>query len=334
MKVYKKISCTALIGVLLFSNMYVSQASSVDFKEVAVDTWNVYTGKDVDIPKTTRVSHIENDGITLNNIINERIKSNERENIIFHNNGKPINTNLFLDKQGNELFAISLETENGQDRYTYHMADTNEIDMNDKISNIFKEEFATKNLTKGLTGDGLFIDNFKWDFYATINGTKQQQGSLSTSALMKRDSASSNSQSLWVVEESSQLLSRSNREIKDHKVRLDANQSTQILHDWGPKSQTNGDELSVSLSGLKDPSSWKFSIKGFSFVDLSRKASKYGRFQFVNKGIFASRELNVKPAITVSNQKGNLYIKMSQTVDFSKSSHQTGIIPLSEPDFN
>lgn len=334
MKAYKKISCIALIGLMMSSNVYVAKASSVDYKEVNVDTWSIQRGKDVELSKTTRVSSIENEGKELRNIIDTRMKSSNRENMIFHNNGEPIDTNLFIEKQGNELFAVSLETENGKDIYTYHMADTDKIDMNDKIRDIQKEEFQTKNenVTKGLVGDGIFADDFKWDFYSYQDGYNQQQGSLYTAVLMKRDGNSSDSQSLWVVDESSQLLSRSNREIKDHKVRLDANQSSQIIHDWGPKNQTNGDNLSVSLGGLSTPASWNFSVKGFSFVDLSRPASKYGRFQFVNKGILPSRELNVKPAITVSNKVGNLYIKMSQTIEFSRSSHQTGIIGLSERD--
>ncbi|WP_122639829.1 MULTISPECIES: hypothetical protein [unclassified Romboutsia] len=328
MKFSKKIYCGAIIGSLLLGNLSTLNAYADGYKEVKVDNLQVYTDKNEVLSKETPISSIEYKGDSLN-IINA--KSNE--NIIFHNDGKPIETNLFEDKQGNELFAVSLDNENGQNIYTYHMADTDEVNINDTISKIQKEEFNVRNTTRALTGDGMYSEGFKWDFYATINGAKQQQGSLSTSVLMKRDRASSNTQSIWSVEESSQLLSRSNREIKNHVVRMDVNQSTQILHDWGPRAQTNGDKLSVSLGGLSNPKSWSFSIKGFGFVDHSRQGSKYGRWEFINKGIYPSRELNVKPGITVTNKKGNLIVKLSQTVQFSKSSHQTGVITITEPDF-
>ncbi len=67
---------------------------------------------------------------------NQSIDITASKAIILHNNGNPIKTNIFKEKQGNELFAVSIYTIKGIEYKSYYIANTPTVDIKNTIYNV------------------------------------------------------------------------------------------------------------------------------------------------------------------------------------------------------
>jgi hypothetical protein len=157
--------------------------------------------------------------------LNKSISTSEAT--ILHNNGKPIKTDLFEKKQGNELFAVSMYTENGVKHKAYYMTNESSININNKLYEIVLDNKKDPEILNQKIGDSrslsvspasAAIDDYKCDFYTTLpNGVHRQQGSLATSveAIRKSSNTSINGTngSVWDVSSYSQLKARSDESI-------------------------------------------------------------------------------------------------------------------------
>lgn len=268
------------------------------------------------------------------------------ENIIMHNNGLPIKTNIFEEKHGNELFAITVNNTNGIEQKTYYFSQNiDNIEMDKLLDNINDQEDINNDTIKTQFKDSKStrlsdIKHYKWDFYATgKDGVKRQQGSLATSVGFNRKSSNTTVNgvkgSVWDVDSFSQMLSRSNGFIDNHVTRLDVNYTNQQLYSWGPYD-TGETTAKVSLTGLITPESWEFPLNGFKVNDLSNKGSKYGRWQYKSHLLSGTTKMNTKPGMRVTNTKGNFGLKLSQTAKiatpYAISDHSTGVISIFTPD--
>lgn len=271
------------------------------------------------------------------------------ENFILHNNGKPIETNILLEKDGNELYAVTVNNLDGVEQTSYYFAqNADDYEMDDLLREIDEGELEnSKTIRKhrsnnriNSNGSNYFFDNYKFDYFAVSDndGKKRQQGSQTTSYVFTRTPAthigSGQKGSIWDVFTDSQMLSRSNGVLLDHKTRLDAGYTNQALHSWGPKD-SGGSTAKVSLGGLIAINDWEFELNGFSVDDLSVKSSKYGRWHFKPR-VFKPTRMNTQPGIRATNTKGRFGVKMSQTAristPYANSNHSTGVVNVFAPD--
>lgn len=275
-------------------------------------------------------------------------KSELGENVILHNNGEPIETNMFEEKHGNELYAIAVNNMDGVEQKTYYFAQyADNYEMDELLQTIDEGELENREVVQTKFTDFEksaqergYIENFKWDFfgYGDNDGIKRQQGSLATSLSMDRKSSSATIDgkrgSVWDVSSFSQMLSRSTGGIFDHKTRLDVGYTNQTLYSWGPKD-TWGSTASVSLSGLVSPMNWSFPLSGFDVDDLSSKSGKYGRWSY-DIGLVAPTKMNTEPGVRATNTQGNFGVKLSQTAtirtQYTQSNHSTGVLSNFVPD--
>lgn len=279
----------------------------------------------------------------------ESAKNKSGENIILHNNGQPIETNMFEEKQGNELYAIAVNNMDGIEQKTYYFAqNADNYEMDELLETIDEGElenrkvvqtkFNSTNTKSSISPQ--YIENFKFDFFAYggNDGVKRQQGSLATSLGFDRQSNNvtidGKKGSVWDIASNSQLLSRSNGGIRSHVTRLDVKYDNQYLYSWGPYD-TSGSSAKVSLRELVAPLDWAFPINGFSVNDTSVKGSKYGRWEY-KPGAIMPTKMNTDPGLRATNTQGNFGVKLSQTATirtpYAQSDHGTGVLTNFVPD--
>lgn len=350
MKVKKNIKALLMTSLVLFSSIGTACADDIYnangyFTDHAnlleIKAWSE-TKEDGESFSTTGLKSRDHQTI-------KTAKNKSGENIILHNNGEPIETNMFEEKQGNELYAIVVNNMNGIEQKTYYFAqNADDYEMDELLERIDEGElenrkvkqikFNSVNTKSSLSPQ--YIENFKWDFFAygDNDGVKRQQGSLATSLAFDRQSNNIKingiSGSVWDVASFSQMLSRSTGGIRNHKTRLDVNYTNQTLYSWGPKD-SGGSSAQVSLSGLVNPQNWAFALNGFSTDDLSNKGSKYGRWEY-KPGLVMPTKMNTEPGIRATNTKGNFGVKLSHTAtirtQYTQSDHGTGVLTNFVPD--
>lgn len=261
--------------------------------------------------------------------------------VVIHNNGYPINTDIFKDKQGNELFAIAISDKNGVQTPTYYMSNSDEL-MNDTLDGIISdlsEDDLSKNTSEKagrMSQQDYQYRRYKWDFYRTLaTGKRQQQGSLFTEVQFNRVTRNANingkTSSLWDITSRSEIKARSSERINNSFVRLDVGSGSQRLHDFAPETSSNT-SITASLDQLFKPTTWTINAGGFKVKDhVSSVNNRYGRWEFkARPGI--QQSWVVKPGVRASNSTGSFYLKYSQTVDYNFSNHGTGIVTISVPD--
>jgi hypothetical protein len=242
---------------------------------------------------------------------NQSIDITASKAIILHNNGNPIKTNIFKEKQGNELFAVSIYTIKGIEYKSYYIANTPTVDIKNTIYNVVLDK--NKNdakLIENYAKNSHYVRNYTWDIYDTsIGKTTNQEGRLTTSLdiLREKDNVNINDVkgSVWSVNSTSQLMAKS--PIKNQTTLLDVDYSNQSLYSWDP---SNG---------------FKYILKGIQLNDLSNKIEKYGKWQLKSK-LWIFKNLNVNYAIRLTNIPGDFNLKLNQINGFSASKHNTGTI--------
>ncbi|HBF7094783.1 TPA: hypothetical protein ACG3HB_003482 [Clostridioides difficile] len=268
-------------------------------------------------------------------IPNLNLKNNETA--VIHNNGNPMNTNIFEEKQGNELFAIVVSNINGNNVESYYISDTetlmdttldgmvNDI-SNGKLKDVYKNDLNKQSRNS--------IKTYKWDFYRNLVTGKIQTGSLYTQLDFSKAgnyNVDGKNSSIWNVVSRSDVKARSDDRINNTYVRLDAGVGSQKLHDYTPQT-TNASTLELSLTKLLNPKLWTISAGGYTTKSLSPGLeSRYGRWEFKSR-IGKQNYWVTAPGIRASNSKGNFAIKYSQTMKLNYSEHQTGVISASVSD--
>jgi hypothetical protein len=292
----------------------------------SVGAKSVYEG-DLSLPKEINSKNLKSQ-LETEDLSNLNIDNND--NVVVHNNGEPMHTDLFEEKQGNELFAVVMSNSDGVQNETYYISNTNALmnttlnEMTDDISNAKSNRAASAKAIK----------SYKWDFYRNIVGGRIQTGSLYTEVDSTKagnatvDGANS---SIWDVLARSEVKSRSDERINSSFVRLDAGVGSQRLHDFAPETSSNS-TLSVSLSKILNPKFWTITAGGYTTKSLSPGlSSRYGRWEFKAR---AGRQNSwvTRPGIRASNRSGNFVVKYSQTMQLNYSSHSTGVIQISMGD--
>lgn len=281
---------------------------------------------------------------------------NITENILEHNNGKPIESNVFKenDDGGNNLFAVYLTNENGIPCETYYFSNKNVMTRDELIGIVNRDESeqnasnhtvekndseiqfvnssdstSTKISSANVTTlvsvtPTTYIRKYNWSFY----DYGVLQATLVTSATLTRQTSNANFNgslsSVWDVVTTSQLSQVNAIRLNDQYTRLDVSAyNAEELIDYGPIESTSGGSLSVGLDGAGVPSlSYSFSISGFSVTNLSSMINNYGRWRFWD-GFGNEPEFTTKPGIRVVNTQGNLVVNLSHSTNIK--TYLTGI---------
>lgn len=126
-----------LSAVILCTNLNISYADqSNDFFNNAqlleISEWKEYEESDA----VLRINSNERS----NDISISETKNQVGENVVLYNNGNPIETNIFERKDGNELFAITINNIGQIEQRTYYFYNLDSIDSNILLENIETQE--------------------------------------------------------------------------------------------------------------------------------------------------------------------------------------------------
>ena len=335
MKVSKKIASLLSIGILSlpltnsFANEVVNSdeiSSPVSIEQLAdqlqiAGADSVYNGARTIVSD----SYIDNYNVEDNNTV------------LVHNNGNPLPTDIFEEKQGNELFAVLIADEEGVQTSTYYISNS-EVLMDDTLDEII-EDLSSQSDEKQDTrvvGKDYVTRDYKWDFFRTLaTGSTIQQGSLATKVTFERIHSDADvnhkTSSVWDITSRSEVKCRSTERINDTFVRLDAGSGSQQLLDFAPET-TSQSSFTTSLDSLFRPTSWSIDAGGYTTKEhVSSLSNRYGRWEFkARPGI--QRSWVTKPGVRVANSAGSLYLKYSQTMNLNYSDHGTGVVGISVPD--
>lgn len=303
-------------------------------------------------PKATPIQ--ETPTITLNCTENQSVTWNiedseqqlvEQEtaakDVLVHNNGLPIQTNMFADgdAQGNYLVAVYYTEFQGVpvERYFF----TNEPDRDKKalLNYVANEEMTPLTENPAFSAIAASSDIVK-DYIWNHKKGSTVMAKLSTTVTFRRrtKTAEINGKkgSVWDVRSNTQYEKFKAQRINGYRTRLSVNQTNQKLISYGPVGNTSGGSVTVSLTGLSVPTlAYSFSISGFSVEDLSSKSGKYGRWSFQDK--FGSmNSMTTAPAVRASNTSGSFVTELSHVATMippsstssSPDTFQTGVIQI------
>lgn len=256
----------------------------------------------------------------------------KNKDVLIHNNGEKLNTNLLIEKNGFDLVAVHKVITDDYDYAQYYFSDEN---INGNIENI-KEEIQNEDLVgaKSMYNDKLlrnsYIRNFSWNF--PFNGSTAY--TLTNSISLERKNNKVNidgvTGSAWDISSLASIETKiSGGRLSDQYTRLSVQAfGSQKLIDYGPAS-TSAQNVGVSLNGLGIPSiSWSFNIGNWTTKDLSSLSNKYGRWRFVGPMLGFSQKVTTKPGIRASNTRGNFGLEVSHTTDTNHGNFQTGIAQI------
>lgn len=256
----------------------------------------------------------------------------KNKDILIHNNGEKLDTNLLIEKNGFNLVAVHKVITDDYDYAQYYFSDEN---INGNIEDI-KEEIQNEDLigAKSLYNDKLlknsYLRNFSWNF--SYNGSTAY--TLTNAVSLERKNNKVNidgvTGSAWDISSVASIESKiSNGRINDQHTRLSVQAfGSEKLIDYGPSS-TSAQSVGVSLSGLGIPTaSWAFNIGNWTTKDLSSLSSKYGRWRFIGPIAGFSKSVTTRPGIRASNTKGNFGLEVSHTTSTNHGNFQTGIAQI------
>ncbi len=260
------------------------------------------------------------------------------EGTLIHNNGKPIETNIFANSEshGNYLVAVYYTQENGVKIEHYFFTNEPDGDRKDLVNRVSESEISRKNSVNTIAASAKAGDEFKtytWDHKknSTLLAT------LSTNVTLKRKSSNATINgkkgSVWDVRTFTQLERVKAVRINGYRTRLSVDQTNQKLLSYGPVGDKSGGTVGVSLSATGVPSlSYSFSISGFSVSDLSSISKKYGRWNF-NDNFGNLKSITTEPGIRASNTSGSFVTELSHVSSLNTSTvvddtYQTGVIQI------
>ncbi|MCB2293595.1 hypothetical protein LGK95_08675 [Clostridium algoriphilum] len=294
------------------------ELKSKGFKEVIVNEWNEDRSKDSTFAK------IKTEIINRMNI--------SKSKVVVHNNGKPIKTDMLVEKQGNELVAISKEIKNGINYETYYFSNNDSNNINDVFKKIVSNDDVNTVSSSAVQGTGQYVRTYNWSFYRSLLfGKDLLVATMSDSIEFSRKSTTASINgtigSIWDIKANSQVQRNTSTtdRLNEEITTLDVADTSQQLLDWGPTS-TSSTKVSVGLAGIVPTVGWIFDSSGFKITDLSNKGAKYGKWKFAAPSAGATSSLTTKPGIRVTNTSGDLKLNLSHTLDFKFSDHSTGVI--------
>lgn len=331
MKISKKIVSLLLLSILAVPSM--------SFANDATNTDDVAEPIQADeLISTLESAGIKSINSNARSVVSDssidKMNVEENETVLLHNNGKPLTTDIFEEKQGNNLFAVSISNKNGVKTPTYYISNS-EVLMDNTVEGIVEDTSSNVD-SRSVQPRSTISRDYKWDFYRTLaTGKKQQQGSLYTEVWFERKTTSASisgvKSSVWDVTSRSEVKARSSERINNTFVRLDVGSGSQKLHDFAPETSSQS-SFTASLDQIVQPKSWTITAGGYTTSSLSPGVgSRYGRWQFKARP-GTQHSWVVKPGVRASNSAGNFYLKYSQTMDLNFSDHGTGVVGISVPD--
>ncbi|WP_297523171.1 hypothetical protein [uncultured Clostridium sp.] len=260
----------------------------------------------------------------------------KNKDVLIHNNGEKLETNLLVEKNGFDLVAVHKVITDDYDYAQYYFSDEN---IDGDIENI-KKEIKDKNLVaaKSIYNEKLlknsYVRNFSWNFNYSGSTVYKLTNSVSLERKNNKVNIDGVTGSAWDISSVAAIESQvSNGRINDQYTRLSIQAfGSQKLIDYGPSSTTS-QNVGVSLSRLGIPSvSWSFNIGNWTTKDLSSFSNKYGRWRFVGPVIGYSKRVTTRPGIRASNTRGNFGLEVSHTTATNHGNFQTGIAQIFVPD--
>lgn len=283
------------------------QNNSVEYQEVVIDSYDFAT------PEASTYS--------LND-----------ENILLHNKGRYIDTNIFKDgeNEGNYVVAILLSNKEGVADQTVYFADKPELSTDELHSLVTEESISTASLQSRAST----INKYNWTFYSGV----QINAKLSSVVTLNKKSGNvtfnGKKASVWDVTSFSELTRVSTIRLNEQVTRLSvADYGAEEVLSYGPVS-TNSSNVNFTLTGGVPSASFDYNTKGFNVTNLSSLSGNYGRWRHSAPILGLSNTiLNTNPGIRVSNTKGNFAVQLSHTTSMnvtstSVKSHQTGVVQI------
>lgn len=283
-------------------------------------------------------------------------KEKKSQNLI-HNNGKPIETDLFEENpDGNVLVAVYQDEIDGDpvEKYYFSNKIDNNIDeiesdaieihkeiKNDpngfikKMSNGKKKRSEITTVSVQSQPAGGWYKIYSWNFY-NVGGIKS--GSFESRLNLHRVAASANingkTGSVWDIHAFNQYEVSYYR-INQQTTRMDVDYSAQEILSYGPYDDA-GFDVSVNLSKIASADAWSFNVGSVYTNNVSSLANKYGRWIWTCLNPLTSYMQNpfaTQPGMRVSNTSGPFSIRTSHTlVTSSGVIHSTGVITTTVPD--
>lgn len=273
------------------------------------------------------------------------LQKSDGNDVLIHNNGAPIRTNIIsneplgttmmTDSQNqdipdisshnhtinkdpakeNKLFAIYFGESSGIEYESYIFANQASMRDTDIASNL---NTLKRTMDSEIEKNPIQRAGVK-PIYRNINLIENHWGGKavsisSTIAFIKRASnidVDGKKSSVWDVAcQATQVESFNKSHVVSQYTWLNTNQPNQILFSWGPVGSTSEGTHSVSI-GVPLSTQWNYSFKttGFARKDMTSKSGKYGKWRFYTSN-YNKSSLTTKPAIRISNSKGDLIIKV------------------------
>ncbi|MGL5692701.1 MAG: hypothetical protein ACRCXA_01395 [Peptostreptococcaceae bacterium] len=328
---FLKKTSAILAGLILVNTINVSSAENnntesnstsapkIKANEILINEWNEYKE---DIPNFK--TNLKSESTNTYSALEKRLEKSD-EGVILHNNGKPIETNLHGEENvESPLYAVYInDDENGNDYISYYYSSEYDIDSTTLLNDVKSTEY--KNTDFERKDPDSIIRTLNWTL-TTSSGTRVATIATTLEGIRRSNNVDINGTrgSLWDITSVTQIIGQNGRRIDGQRTRLSMQKSsTELLHDWAP--DTNGSfDKTYTLQGLLNPMTWKFSAGGYSYKDLSVKADKYGRWQYLAPIIGPAKTVKTNPALRASNRKGQFFIETSHTINIKGMSYDKG----------
>ncbi len=261
----------------------------------------------------------------------------KNKDVLIHNNGKPIKTNVLVEKNGYELIAVHKYINDNYDYAEYFYSTENKNNINIIKDNIKNNDLmGAKGISTNNTQNSKEAPIFRksnWNY--NWNGSKYYTMTDSLTFERKSKSANYNGKkvSVWDITSVGQIKgARSGTRINNQYTRMSAEAfGSQSLIDYGP-SVNSGGNLSVSLDGLVPKLSWGFNLGNWKTQDLSSLYSNYGRWKFTGPAFGMSQIFTSKPGVRMTNGRGNFGLEVSHTHATNHGDFRTGVSQYFVPD--
>lgn len=345
---FKKIkSITALaLAIVTISTSFISFANddSQDFSTNKQTQENAIEIVEGEAYAATKNDLLSNDIIVTTSdkfYQNQHVEKKSLNGTFIHNNGKPIQSDILSEKNGNELFAVYVGFINDKPFESYYFVNDT-IEYIENIYGSFMRDYE-KNIKPKISlmqsqknmGSPDYFKNINYTFNAgttTAYLKSEVDGYRRGSSI---DVSNGKVYSTWDIVSLGTITNTGGR-VSQQRTRIDiTNFSAQNLVSYAPmgdKSSVNGN-LSVSLSGAGPSINWNFPSGGDTVTMKDLSSGKYGRWEFNSKVGYQCTKIASSPGIRVRNGSGDLGVDVSHTFKLIGGDHGTGVHRIIFPDY-